>query len=105
MAKTATPDEQLAQAQADLAQRDDQIVALNERVAELAGYQKEAVDSRDLIVGLEEDLAQAQRNAEAASHDASEARSIAKSVDSKNAANADLVASAQALAAAIKNLS
>jgi uncharacterized coiled-coil DUF342 family protein len=51
MAK-GTPEKTIEEYQADAEQGQAQLDALNARVRELAGYQKEAVDGRDAIARL-----------------------------------------------------
>lgn len=105
MPKNLSMEDQLAAAQSALDQKDAQIDALNERVNDLAGFQREAVDGRDAVARLQAQLDAANLAAEQSQRAALAAE--ARSRDAAQALNADaeLVAAAQALVAAIKTLS
>lgn len=102
---TLTPDEQAASYEAALEQSNAQIAALNERVKELAGFQKEAVDGRDAVAKLQAQLDGSNAALEQAQRAAAAASAGAKDAERSSSADAELVAAAKNLAAAIKKLS
>jgi septal ring factor EnvC (AmiA/AmiB activator) len=97
-------EKQIEQLHAQLEQKDNTITAQQEQIKTLGGFKQEALNGRDTISSLQENLDALELSLASAVREASDARSAASAATSSASVDAKKLAAATDMAKAVKVL-